>query len=473
MKKKHLLFTLILVSMQILNAQDENLFFNFQSLAGYVSSGSVPFWFRSNQSGSIPMNGASLSLISSIQRDYEKAQFMDWGGALNCRLNIGQSADFKLIEGFGKLRVSVFEINAGRSRQITGLCDSSLSSGSFSISGNSPGIPKIQISIPEFYSIPLFDKIFAFKGSFGHGWLGKADIRNQDGNILKLSTYFHQKSLYGRFGKPFWKAKFYAGINHQVFWGNEKDLYVNDFSLSALSTFYYVVIGKTYGTATIPRSKVGNHLGSYDLGFEYEFNNIRLLAYRQNFYDFGAVFNPANFRDGLTGLSLIRKQNSGKVFRWGKLTFEILCTKNLAGIRGESEIQDYYNNYQYTEGWSYNGFGLGTPFISQKSLTREGLPSEGNYFINNRVLAFHFGSEGSISSLNYIIKVSYSKNYGTFKTSEVYKTFKETDQLSTFLEVEKELKNGMNVGCLAGFDAGNLYDNSLGFLIRLSKTIYK
>ena len=47
---------------------------------------------------------------------------------------------------------------------------------------------------------------------------------NKDGNILQIETYLHQKSLYGRFGKPEWKWKLYGGFNHQVFWGNEKDI---------------------------------------------------------------------------------------------------------------------------------------------------------------------------------------------------------------------------------------------------------
>jgi len=49
---------------------------------------------------------------------------------------VGNKSNFTLIEGYGKLRISVFEIRAGRTKEIIGLCDTSLSSGSFSISGN-------------------------------------------------------------------------------------------------------------------------------------------------------------------------------------------------------------------------------------------------------------------------------------------------------------------------------------------------
>jgi hypothetical protein len=45
---------------------------------------------------------------------------------------------------------------------------------------------------------------------------------------------------------------------------------------------------------------------------------------------------------------------------------------------------------------SHSGW-LGTSFIGSRISTREGLPSDpGDYFINNRVIAFHFGYKGSI-----------------------------------------------------------------------------
>ena len=59
-----------------------------------------------------------------------------------------------------------------------------------------------------------------------------------DGNILQIETYLHQKSLYGRFGKPEWKLKLYGGFNHQVLWGNEKKYWGDIFTLSPLKPIY-------------------------------------------------------------------------------------------------------------------------------------------------------------------------------------------------------------------------------------------
>ena len=169
------------------------------------------------------------------------------------------------------------------------------------------------------------------------------------------------------------------------------------------------------------------------------------------------------------------------------MLIEVLYTKNQAlefwSPPVPSGDENYYNNYQYIQGWSYKGIGLGTPFICSGTSTREGLPIDPNdYFINNRVIAFHFGYEGSIQKWDFVLKSSYSLNYGTFGTSEVghtlgktrtlprYGIFSETKQLSAYFEANKELKNGLNFGFTGAFDIGDLYYDSFGLLLRLSKS---
>jgi hypothetical protein len=452
-----------------------------EMLGGFTSSGHVPFWLRSNQSGSIPPDNASLSLIGAIRKNYDnsKTRILDWGASVEGRVNAGNKSNFSIIEGYGKIRLSIFEIKAGRSKEIMGLCDTSLSSGAFAVSGNAPGIPKVQIAIPEFYSLPFFGKLFAFKGNYAHGWIGVIPLLNLDTTVVRIKTYLHQKSLYGRFGKPDWKWKLYGGFSHQVFWGNEKSLYGNLYTLSDFETYLYVIKGNAYGNNSIPRSKIGNHLGSIDLGFEYNFKNVRISAYRQNLYDAGALYYLANIRDGLNGLSLVNRHYSGKGFQWKKMLIEVFYTKSQGGelwsAPRPSGAEDYYNNWQYIQGWSYKGIGIGNPFICPRASTREGLPSNpGNYFINNRIVVFHFGYEGSVQEWEFILKTSYSLNYGTYNTSDDrpawYGVFGEKKQLSAYFEANKELRKGLNFGFTGAFDAGELYYDSFGLLFRLSKS---
>ncbi len=157
--------------------------------------------------------------------------------------------------------------------------------------------------------------------------------------------------------------------------------------------------------------------------------------------------------------------------------------ENFGQPRTNSGDENYYNNDQYIRGWSYKGLGIGNPFIADRTYTRVGLPSDPiDYFINNRVVAFHFGFEGSMQKWNFILKTSYSLNYGTFGTSEVghtlgkirtlpvYGIFSETKQLSTFLDINRELNRGVRIGFTGAVDVGELYYNSVGILFRVAKS---
>jgi len=490
MLKKYCLSQLILLlSFLSLHSQPENFHFNVTTLGGYTSAGTVPFWLRSNNFGSVPLDNASLSLIGSVHKEYDtqKPGIFDWGVGVEGRANLGKKSNFNIIEGYGKIRISVFEIKAGRSREIMGLCDTSLTSGAFSVAGNSLGIPKVEISIPDFYTLPFFGHLFAFKGNYAHGWIGNTDVKLLSTERTMLTTYMHQKSLYGRFGKKEWKWKLYGGFNHQVFWGSEKSYYSPYLTLSPFEVYLYVVAGRPYGTDNIPYSKIGNQLGSIDLGFEYNIRNVKILAYRQFVYDIGAMYHLANLRDGLNGLSFTNMSVINNGFRWKKILVEFFYTKNQGGELwspySPSGDENYYNNDQYIEGWSYKKIGIGNPFIGTRDYIREGLPADPrDYFINNRVVVLHFGSECSVREWDFMLKASYSLNYGTFGTDEVghtlgkirtlprYGIFEETKQFSAFMEGSRTLNNGFRVGLVTAFDKGNLYYDSFGLIASLVKS---
>lgn len=491
MMKNCVLGVLLILYFSAVQGQEKVIRTSVQTIGSYISPNHTPFWLRSNQYGSIPLDKASVSFIGKVKKDYliEKSGIFDWGASFEGRANVGESSEFLLIEGYGKFKVGIFELMGGRSKAITGLCDTILTSGSFAVSGNSLGIPKVEVSIPQFYNIRVFDKLLAFKGSFSHGWLGKVPVYKLNHQPDNLKTYFHQLTFYGRLGKPSWKWKLFAGINHQVFWGSEAQYYGDTYTLSELKCYLYVISGKPYGSDLIPKSKIGNHLGSIDLSFEYEFTNTKIVAYHQFFYDIGALYHLANLRDGLNGISISnRKASERSGVKWKKVLFEFLYSKNQAGKfwspATPSGDENYYNNYnQYYEGWSYQRTGIGSPFMPDRAYTQSNLPSDPtDYFINNRVLVFHVAMQGSLENWNFMLKESFSLNYGTYGTAEeghsigvthfppMYGIFPKTRQFSSFIEADRALPNQLEVGCVAAFDAGALYYNSFGLLLHLSKS---
>ena len=484
-KTTGLLALAFLMATSTVKAQDSNPNLNVQGLGGITTRDIVPFWLRTNQFGSIPLDGASLSFIGSVQREYDLSEdkLFDWGASFEGRANLGQGSNLTLIEGYGKVRLGIFELRAGRSRKITGLCDTLLTSGSWAISGSSLGIPEVELSVRDFWTLPWFDQLFAFKGNYSHGWLGSVQMaRFIMLDTLSLDSYLHQKSLYGRFGKPAWRIKLYGGFNHQVVWGHEQEYYTEVYTLSPVETYLHVITGTKYSSGYIQDERQGNHMGSLDVGLEYEFDKVKLLLYRQSFFEAGALAHLANIQDGLNGLSIENLHKGDGEGLWNKLLFEFLYTRNQAGEPWSPETgsayEPYYNHGQYVTGWSYLGNGLGTSFIGTRAYIREDLPAHPlEYFINNRVMAFHFGCEGTVKDLGYLLKASFSKNYGTYRTTDEEQStnlpdpgslgvFGEVRQFSGYLELNKEMDSGFNLGLIGAFDLGKLYYNSFGLFLK-------
>ncbi len=467
---------------------------------GYISSKAVPFWMRSNQYGSIPLEGASGSMIARAYQNYKvQGEWQgkaanggtnwDWGYGLEGRANIGKEFQGQLIDAHVKVRFAMFEARLGRSKDVMGLNgDTLLTSGNFAVSGNALGVPKFEISIPEYYRLPWFGGLFSFKGNFANGYMGKVPVSYT--GIDELPTLLHQKSLYGRLARADWRLELFGGFNHQVQWGSERKVYGDKFELNFIESLFYVATGKAYGGGGIgvPRSKVGNHQGSIDLGASYEFENYNLMFYRQTFYDVGALSKLANIKDGLNGVTISNKKyDKAKAWDWKKVLVEFFYSKDQAGYPWskptKSGDENYYNNFFYIEGWSYREAGMGSPLIVPVNTVREGQVSDPDrYFISNRVAAGHIGFQGHASDWNFFSKLTFARHYGTFATSEYgsslgsirrepkYGIFEPVNQFSGLLQADKLLKNGMNIGGRLAVDQGRLFENTTGFQLFIKKT---
>lgn len=455
-----------------------------------TSKDRVPFWMRANQYGSNPVTGASTAIVARARRNYHSNtdRLVDWGFAAEGRFNVGKKTEAILIQGYLKGRLGIFQLKAGRSREIMGLVDSTLSSGSFSISGNTLGIPKLELSIPEFWNIPFLGGLIAVKGNFAHGWVGKKQVDYNTGDSV-VATYLHQKSFYARVGKRAWRLNFFGGFNHQAFWGNERKMNPNMFRLSTLETLSYVVFGKAYGEkgTGLPLSKVGNHIGSIDQQVQYEFDKLTVNGYHQFFYEVGGLYHLNNVKDGLWGITFTNRQfstSSAKV-RLNKIVLEFMNSKSQGGELDAkitpSGDEDYYNNYLYPSGWTYNGENLGNPLLTSKRYARKNLPARDEYIVNNRVEALHLGLEGAVSNVNIVAKFTMSQNYGTYGTSPLGHSlntirspgkppyFGKEAQFSGFLQASKDFKS-INLSIGTAFDRGTMIYDSAGFWATISKS---
>ncbi|MVM32838.1 capsule assembly Wzi family protein [Spirosoma sp. HMF4905] len=464
-------------------------------LGSYITSQtSVPFWLRTNQYGIVPLKGSIGTIRLGAYSDYrsfktnEKAgsrRRFDWGYGTEVVANGGVANQLILPEAYVKIRYGTVEFYAGRRRELFGLADSTLSTGSYAWSGNALPVPKVQLEIRSFKPLGFTKNFVAIKGSFAHGWLGGRFVQH---------TLLHQKSFYIRLGKPASRFKAYGGLNHQVVWGGESPdllkigLITSEQLPSSFKDYLSLVSGLRSSDSGITNAaaytdfdltnRVGNHLGSVDIALELATNSLTYYLYRQNPYETGALFYGTSLADGLNGLR-IRSRNPKAVIQ--QVLIEYLNTANQGGdefIINDPQHRgrvDYFNHAQFRDGWSYQGLGIGTPFIPPALGPNNALPY-GTFTSDNRVQVWHLGIMGNLfprthrwlsGPVTIQSKLSYSRNLGTYTIPYPQPIY----QFSGILTVAAPLiwLQGLQATSSFALDEGGLYPTAAGFYIGIRK----
>ncbi len=453
----------------------------------------TPFWLRANQYGTVPPRGSFGTIRVGAQRDYRfwpdstkktKSRF-NWGFGLYAVANVGappqaNNPALLLPDAYVKVKFGAFELYGGNRREVAGLGDTVLTSGFVAWSGNATPFPKLQLHTPDFVPLSFTKGLLAFRGGYAHGWFVSTYIRG---------SYLHQKYVYGRFGKPGWKVRFYAGLNHQVQWGGRANyligtpLAVNgslptsfrDY-LSLVSGHYPDAIRNDRFTSFDGENRIGNHVGSYDLALEWRRQASNWLLYHQHIYEDASGLALRNLPDGLTGLRFLNQKSTNAAFRVQRVVVEWLSTTNQSGPTFDQTARyqggdNYFNHSQYREGWSYQGRTLGTPFIAPRtdfSPTANAL-SGGGPFANNRVVAWYAGAGGAFRRGPIVTgRVAYSRNFGTF--NQPYP--RPLRQFSTLLSAQWPFVGwlGAMLTTSVALDRGELYPHSFGGYLSVRKS---
>lgn len=443
-----------------------------------------PFWLRANQYGIIPLTTPAATLRAGLWKPYAqpdtttsvRPRRFDWSVGLQVVGNAATTSQVVLPEVYGKVRWKSIELAVGRWHQLAGLGDSTLSSGFINGSGNALPIPKIQLATLGYVPINFVKKFIAINAGYVHGWFTGAYIQR---------SYLHQKWVYIRLGKPSSRFKVYGGINHEVQWGGQADYLIGspvaiNGKLPSQFKFYpNVVLGTrpsswqtTDYTSFDGAYWFGNGLGSEDIGIELATQQGTWLFYHQHIYDDLSGLLWLNVPDGLTGLSWHRRADASR--RWLQhVVVEFLSTVNQSGPTfdlPDSQYQgndNYFVHGQYREGWSYLGRTIGTPFIMPQSDVQTA--AKGNlFFPNNRVSMGYLGASGQAGkALDWTLRFSYSRNYGTF--SNPYPTpYGQLSALASVLWSMPQLTNTQLTASLA-LDQGQLLRNTLGGFVGLRK----
>ncbi len=392
---------------------------------GMNSGTYTPFWLRANQYGAVPTKENYGTAVVSWSDFVQVNKRTSWGFGLRALVNLTDTkADVLLQEAYLKGKFGIFELQVGRKKQLQGLVDSTLSSGSYIWSGNALPMPMINLVVNDYWAPAFVQGLVGFKGNFAHGW-----FENSRSDVADF--YLHQKSLYGRLGKPNWLFKFYGGFNHQVQWGGSLK-YADPGNIAAkngkiasgLKEYVYIITGQSMNvvgsdTATYGVNdgwnRLGNHLGSVDVGMEIDWKKAKLFFYRQSIYEDGSLYYGNNITDGLHGIALTRKTDQGLI----KLVLEYFNATSQGGSGGSNNIDElrgqdnYQNNSVYRNGWTYLGNGIGTPLMTLNSETDL---TEGSdiYFDNNRVESFYVAAWAKWGMHEFSARASLSNAIGFY-----------------------------------------------------------
>ena len=164
-----------------------------------------------------------------------------------------------------------------------------------------------------------------------------------------------------------------------------------------------------YWEAVTLKNVQQTHMTSYEAYVDYTFRDFSMrFLYNQFATDrSGRLYE--NAPDGRYGLYFEKKEKDNLINR---AIYEFYYTKNQSKDSQSKYYDNYFNFYEYGEGWSYLQQFLGVPFFTYNS--------EAGRVTGNNFIAHHLGIGGQLNipfeTNPYKLLFSYVKNSGTYRT---------------------------------------------------------
>lgn len=394
-----------------------------------------------------------------------------------------------LSEAYAALNWKKFKLFGGRRRQVLGGIENNrLTTGSLALGSNSLPIPQVGLDL-DYFNLPLSNGYVKLKGGMSHGWFEK-------------DRYISNSLLHQKYAKVLIDLddligiKIYSSLIHFAQYGGISPN--GDRQPSSLNDFKKVFFGQgiqnPFGGTQGESNAVGNHLGLTEWTWDQRLGNYRLqINYQKPFEDQGSM-QYLSFKDFLVGAKVVFPESSKITtihFEWVRsvsqsgpglpdATDEYQTREDNFGyeIGGRD---DYYNNWLYQSGWTYQNRILSNPLFLTYDWSLNFLPTFPNYsnqVINNRIKAYHLGLILEPSDkLSFKGMFTYSINYGTYaglyegrfawngiRTDPAfdYPFLGGKRQFYSLIEAVYQstlLKQPINLKGMFAFDSGELYQN--------------
>ena len=448
--------------------------------AGVRAAGStgqyMPFWARTGEDGILPVRSSGL-LTAGTEIFYRNPNGiffeagMNLAGALSLKSPLNTSPVYGIVDrlyvsgGWRMLRADI-----GLKPRRGELGPLSVTGGDIIMSGNARNLPGINLSSDWIY----FEKghWFGLRGNLAHYHM--TDPRAVNGTMV------HNKSLSAKIALGR-KVDLVAGFHHYAQWGGEGE----NQSFRDYIKVFFAKRGDASDSWSDQNNVFGNHLGNEWARIVWRARSFKMtFQYDKPFEDnSGMIFQ--NFPDGVWTLQFAFNDRKAWVT---DITCEYINTTWQSGDRherpatdDEKEKQDpsdafygyvvlggmdnYFNNYPYTSGWTHYGRMLGLPLMTVYAPDASGICSG---IMNNRVIGYHLGLAGMVArKVPYRIKATFTENLGIYANP----LSSEPWQLSMMIEADllKEsfrLPVDLSIGVYG--DIGRLYQDSAGLTLRIS-----
>ena len=491
MKKLFLTITIFLSAL-VVYGQDWKIDWNSSAHALAGTGDYLPFWQRTYEGGIMPYSTSGV-LTAGAELSYtgKKGFSMEAGtnlaGALALRNPVHSTKVYGMVD---RLYLSgswkMLHLDIGKRPRQRELGELSITGGNMVMTGYARNIPGLNAWSDWIH----FEKnhIFAVKGNFAHYQLN--DLRHiQDAMI-------HNKSLAVKFGFRD-IVELEAGLDHWVQWGGvSPTLGQRPDSFRDLIRVMFGGNGGEDATLSDQLNALGNHLGREYVRINLNASDFRLkLQYDMPYDDGKNIIQTQTFPDGVWSFNLSFNDRDALVTDfiyeyihttwqsgdahdrpateeemtkdYGKYVYWQDPEHYFYGKMVLGGLDNYYNNSEYRSGWTYHGATIGLPLLLPHAPSEDGITYG---IVCNRVRGHHFGIKGMVGKLPYMLKATYSSNWGKYfnDTESVFNT--RPKQLSLAFEVElgKQVTN-LPVTFAAGAygDFGKLYQNSVGLSLRV------
>lgn len=482
-------FTIISVFLLSITSFGQNWGVDYYTSArmGVTGGEYMPFWARTGQNGILPVVSSGLvEAGADISWNSPNGWFFEAGTNLVGVVAKSNPLMSGHVDGIvDRLYLSggwkMLRLDVGLLPRKNELGDLSISGGDFSYSNNARNLPGINLSTDWIY----FEK--------GH-WVGiKGNLAHYqmiDNRYVK-NTLLHNKSLAIKFALGR-NVDFIAGLEHWAQWGGDSPLYgpqpesFNDF----LKVFFAQGGGED-ASISDQVNVLGNHLGREWVRVDWRARKFTMTFQYDKPFEDGSGTRLQNFPDGIWSLKFSMKDRDAFVT---DVIGEFIYTCWQSGpehdrpaTEEEMAKQDpndfyygkvvlggcdnYFSNGAYGSCWTFYNRVIGMPLIIPSAPNKDGITIG---MMSTRVRAYHIGLAGvAFKKVPYVMKATYSKNFGNYKQSTTSPFYDAPRQLSLALEAEIgerliDWPVKFNVGVYG--DIGELYQNSVGLTLKINYT---